>query len=175
MAPKSSVLFGVSDSRILLITGRSQVRVLEGPPSLAIHGGRSMIEGGCQCGKVRYAAGGQISDLSHCHCSMCRKVHGAAYVTWAAVQRNKFQWSEGDAGVKVYRSSETIDRYFCGNCGSQLMCIFKPERDLVYLTMGTVDGNPDCPPAYHQFVGSKAEIGTPAIIFGRSPESGNGP
>ena len=115
-----------------------------------------MIEGGCQCGKLRYAAAGQISDLSHCHCSMCRKVHGAAYATWAAVQRNKFQWSEGEAGVKVYRSSETIERYFCGNCGSQLMCIFKPEPDLVYLTMGTVDGNPDRPLAYHQFVGSKA-------------------
>ncbi len=115
-----------------------------------------MIEGGCQCGTLRYAAGGEVSDLSHCHCSMCRKLHGAAYATFAAVERNKFEWSAGKAVVKLYSSSDSMDRYFCGNCGSQLMCIFKPEPDLVYLTMGTVDGNPDCPQAYHQFVGSKA-------------------
>jgi hypothetical protein len=33
---------------------------------------------------------------------------------------------------------------------------YTPEPDLVYLTMGTVDGNPDYPPDYHQFVASKA-------------------
>ncbi len=115
-----------------------------------------MIKGGCQCGKVQYAADSEVSDLSHCHCSMCRKLHGAAYATFAAVERNKFQWSAGEAVVKAYSSSDTIDRYFCGNCGSQLLVIYKPEPDVAYLTMGTVDGNPDCPPAYHQFVGSKA-------------------
>jgi len=87
---------------------------------------------------------------------MCRKLHGAAYVTFAAVERNRFQWSAGEAVVKTYASSDSIDRHFCGNCGSHLMVVFKPEPDVVYLTMGTVDGNPDCPQAYHQFVASKA-------------------
>ncbi len=87
---------------------------------------------------------------------MCRKLHGAAYATFAAVERTKLQWSAGEAVVKAYSSSDTMDRYFCGNCGSQLLVIYKPEPDVAYLTMGTVDGNPDFPPAYHQFVGSKA-------------------
>jgi hypothetical protein len=87
---------------------------------------------------------------------MCRKLHGAAFVTFAAVERKTFEWSAGEAAVKVYSSSDTIDRCFCGNCGSQLMADYKPEPDVVYLTMGTVDGNPDCPPGYHQFVGSRA-------------------
>ena len=39
---------------------------------------------------------------------------------------------------------------------SQLAVFYTPEPDLVYLTMGTVDGNPECPPAYHQFAASKA-------------------
>ncbi len=56
-----------------------------GPTVIPVHGGRVMIEGGCQCGTLRYAADGEVSDLSHCHCSMCRKLHGAAYVTFAAV------------------------------------------------------------------------------------------
>lgn len=115
-----------------------------------------MIEGGCQCGTLRYQAGGGVSDLSHCHCSMCRKLHGAAFATFAAVERKKFEWTAGEAAVAVYASSESMDRYFCGRCGSQLMVFYKSEPEVVYLTLGTVDGNPDCPPGYHQFVGSKA-------------------
>jgi len=115
-----------------------------------------MIKGGCQCGKVTYEADGAISDLSHCHCSMCRKLHGAAFATFAGVARDGFRWSAGEDTLRTYASSEKIDRMFCKVCGSQLAVFFTPDPDLVYLTMGTVDGNPDCPPDYHQFTGSKA-------------------
>lgn len=115
-----------------------------------------MIKGGCQCGKVSYEADGAISDLSHCHCSMCRKLHGAAFATFAGVARDGFRWSAGEDTLRTYASSEKIDRMFCKVCGSQLAVFFTPDPDLVYLTMGTVDGNPDCPPDYHQFTGSKA-------------------
>ena len=115
-----------------------------------------MIKGSCQCGKVNYEADSAISDLSHCHCSMCRKLHGAAFATFAGVARDGFRWSEGDNVLRTYASSEKIDRVFCSNCGSQLVVFYKPEPDLMYLTMGTVDGDPDCPPAYHQFAASKA-------------------
>lgn len=115
-----------------------------------------MIKGGCQCGKVTYEADSTISDLSHCHCSMCRKLHGAAFATFASVAGESFRWSEGEDILRTYASSDKIDRKFCSNCGSQLVVFYKPEPDLVYLTMGTVDGNPECPPDYHQFAGSKA-------------------
>lgn len=115
-----------------------------------------MIEGGCQCGNVRYEADSDISDLSHCHCSMCRKLHGAAFATFARVARSSFRWSAGENVLRTYPSSETSDRFFCGNCGAQLLVDYKPEANVLYLTMGTVDGNPDCPPDYHQFAGSKA-------------------
>jgi hypothetical protein len=115
-----------------------------------------MVQGKCQCGEVRYQAAGEITDLSHCHCSMCRKLHGAAFVTFAGVSRESFEWTRGDAALQTYASSDAIDRFFCGNCGSQLGCTYKPEPDLIYLAMGTVDGNPASPPAYHQFAASKA-------------------
>ena len=115
-----------------------------------------MIKGKCQCGDVRYKADGEITDLSHCHCSMCRKLHGAAFVTFAGISRESFEWTEGEDTLKTFSSSAEIDRFFCGNCGSQLGCTSEPDPDLIYLSMGTVDGNPTSPPAYHQFVGSKA-------------------
>ena len=115
-----------------------------------------MINGGCQCGKVQYEADSAISDLCHCHCLMCRKLHGAAFGTFAGVKRDSFRWTAGEDDVKTYPSSETSDRLFCGNCGAQLLVDYKPEPEVLYLTMGTVDGNPECPPDYHQFAGSKA-------------------
>ena len=115
-----------------------------------------MIQGSCQCGCVQYAADSVISDLSHCHCSMCRKLHGAAFATFAGVERSSFRWSVGKDILRTYASSEKIDRIFCRNCGSQLVVFYKPEPEIAYLTMGTIDDNPDSPPAYHQFVSSKA-------------------
>ena len=115
-----------------------------------------MIEGGCLCGRVKYQASGEIIDMSHCHCSMCRKLHGAAFVTFAGVPRAGFSWKTGEDQLRTYASSDAIDRIFCSNCGSQLVAYYDPEPALLYLTMGTVDGNPDHPPDYHQFAGSRA-------------------
>jgi Glutathione-dependent formaldehyde-activating enzyme len=46
--------------------------------------------GGCLCGAVRYTVTGEIKDVSHCHCSMCRKAHGAAFATYASVSSQSF-------------------------------------------------------------------------------------
>ena len=116
-----------------------------------------MITGHCECLRVRYEIDGAVEDLSHCHCSQCRRLHGAAYATFAGVARDTFRYLAGNSDVKAYPSSNTSDRIFCGHCGSNILVDYKPEPESLYVCMGTVDGNPACPPAYHQFVGSKAE------------------
>jgi hypothetical protein len=115
-----------------------------------------MIKGQCECGRVQYEVAGEITDFSHCHCSQCRRLHGAAFASFGAVARDRFRYAAGGSDVRTYASSETIDRVFCGICGSNILADFKPEPEVLYITMGTIDGQPTCPPAYHQFVGSKA-------------------
>ena len=115
-----------------------------------------MLTGRCECGTVRFRSEGPIADLSHCHCSMCRRLHGAAFVTWAGVPKSGFSYQTGEDAVSLYASSDAIDRLFCSRCGSSFMCDFKAEPDRLYLAMGNLDGNPESPPAYHFFVGSKA-------------------
>ncbi len=44
-----------------------------------------MIHGSCLCKRVRFEIRGALGRSSHCHCSMCRKAHGAAFGTYAAV------------------------------------------------------------------------------------------
>ena len=115
-----------------------------------------MIKGKCECGNVQYEANCKITDFSHCHCSQCRRLHGAAFASFGGIRRDSFLYVTGETAVKIYASSEIIDRVFCGNCGSNILVDYKPEPDLLYIAMGTVDGEPECPPGYHQFVGSKA-------------------
>ena len=41
----------------------------------------SKLHGGCLCGLVRYEIAASLGTTEHCHCSMCRKAHGAAFST----------------------------------------------------------------------------------------------
>ena len=121
-----------------------------------------MINGNCECNAVRFEIDGAISDFSHCHCSQCRRLHGAAYATYAGVARSAFRYLSGGSVLKSYNSSADHERIFCGVCGSNIMVVLDDEPDEYYVAMGVVNGNPELPPGYHIYVASKApwhEIG----------------
>jgi hypothetical protein len=78
------------------------------------------IKGGCLCGRVRYEVSGPLSDSSHCHCSMCRRQHGAAFATYAQFNPGDFKWTSGADLVKVFETSADAGWCFCSECGSSL-------------------------------------------------------
>jgi hypothetical protein len=105
---------------------------------------------------VRFRVDGEINDYCHCHCSQCRRLHGAAFATFAGVSRADFQYLDPSPPVSTYASSESHDRLFCSVCGSNIMVVLSDEPDNYYLALSTIDGDPALPPAYHIFVGSRA-------------------
>ena len=115
-----------------------------------------MMKGHCECGRVQFEAGGEINDFSHCHCSQCRRLHGAAYATFAGIARDKFRVISGESDVSTYASSDTHQRHFCSNCGSNILVELTTEPDTLYVSMSMIDGDPPHPPGYHIFVASKA-------------------
>ena len=115
-----------------------------------------MLNGHCECGRVRFEVDGDIEDFSHCHCSQCRRLHGAAYATFAGVAREKFRYISGEDAIRAYASSADNDRIFCGNCGSNILVDTKREPEALYLAMSTLEGNPTRPEAYHAYTASKA-------------------
>jgi hypothetical protein len=115
-----------------------------------------MIHGHCECGKVSFEADGPIEDFSHCHCSQCRRMHGAAYATFAGVARKGFRFLSGEDALSTYFSSSTHERVFCSICGSNILVALTEEPDAIYLSMGAIEGNPARPEGYHIYVGSKA-------------------
>jgi hypothetical protein len=116
----------------------------------------AMIQGRCECAAIRYELTDDIIDLSHCHCSQCRRLQGAPYVSFAGVAEKQIHWKCGRDELKVYASSARNGRYFCPHCGAHIMVISRDEPGVVYLTMGCVEGDPKLPTGSHQFVGSKA-------------------
>jgi hypothetical protein len=52
---------------------------------------------------------------------MCRKAHGAGYVTWVGFESDHFTLKKGDHHLKWYDSSTGARRGFCGTCGSTML------------------------------------------------------
>ena len=115
-----------------------------------------MIRGGCLCGSVRYEIRGAAGKLVHCHCSMCRKAHGAAFGSYLVLNTRDFAITAGEGDIVAYDSSPGVQRTFCGRCGSTLQFRSARRPDSVELAAGTLDDDPGVKPAYHIFVGSKA-------------------
>lgn len=115
-----------------------------------------MIRGRCECRRIQFEVDGPINDFSHCHCSQCRRLHGAAFATFAGVAAKQFRYISGESEIKSYASSASSRRVFCGSCGSNILVAIEGEPDALYLSMSAVEGNPPLPPGYHIYVGSKA-------------------
>ncbi|MFZ8983123.1 MAG: GFA family protein [Steroidobacteraceae bacterium] len=113
------------------------------------------IHGRCLCGSVAFTIDAPLTDMVHCHCSMCRKAHGTQFVTWAAAPLAAFRWSGNTSLIDKVESDGHEARCFCRTCGSSLP-IERPSRELVEIPVGLLDEDPGSRPVMHIFVGSKA-------------------
>lgn len=101
------------------------------------------MNGSCLCGKVKFKIDGLLQNIANCHCSMCRKFHGAAFGTYGtAVSLN---WVSGEELIKIYKSSEKAERGFCSNCGSSIY--YKPANPNSpwEIALGVLDQEPNYP------------------------------
>jgi hypothetical protein len=74
-----------------------------------------MLEGQCFCGFVRYGTEGGPYNVTNCHCSICRRLSGAAFVTWFSVPVATFRFLTNEP--TTIRSSKHGRRTFCPRCG----------------------------------------------------------
>ena len=114
------------------------------------------VSGSCLCGAVRFEIRLPTQWVAHCHCSMCRRAHGAGYVTWVGVDADRFGILAGEAGLRRYGSSPSAVRSFCGTCGSPLL--FQSDRwaGEVHVTRASIAGPLDREPQAHAFFSDKA-------------------
>jgi len=109
------------------------------------------VHGGCFCGTVRFSANLPSKWCAHCHCSMCRKTHGAGYVTWAGFDESQVKVSTGEDKVSWFDSSEEAQRGFCSNCGSSMF--FRSQRwaGELHIALGCINDKIDRQPQANVF------------------------
>ena len=74
------------------------------------------LTGSCLCGGFKYIVKNPLKVLLNCHCGICRKVVGTAFVSCFLVPRDELVLLETST-ITSYKSSENCIRYFCKRCG----------------------------------------------------------
>ena len=119
------------------------------------------VSGRCACGAVAYRVVAAAKVLYHCHCSVCRRLHGTLFATYACVRREHLKVEAGAADLSTYHSEFARWR-FCRVCGGHLFAEHDHNPGMVWYTPATLDG--DLTPGHpsgsekHIFVGSKSPL-----------------
>ncbi|WP_080964270.1 GFA family protein [Pseudomonas sp. P97.38] len=98
-------------------------------------------QGSCLCSVVRYELITSPKAVTHCHCSQCRKGHGAAFASYGSVPRSALRILEGASSIKAFVSSKTAVREFCAHCGSNLFWSRTEGEfsDWISIALGSLD------------------------------------
>jgi len=115
------------------------------------------VGGACLCGEVQFEITLPTDFCAHCHCTMCRRSHGAGYVTWVGVPKPQLRIVCGRESLVAYQSSEHGQRSFCRRCGSNLIFESTDYPDQYHLPLGNLNGKIDRDPEIHVFFDDRAE------------------
>jgi hypothetical protein len=115
------------------------------------------VRGSCFCGAVEFAVTLPTLSCAHCHCTMCRRVHGAGYVTWIAVPYSQFQMVTGSDHLTVHHSSDHGRRSFCNVCGSSLFCESTHHPEHIDIVLANLHEKIDREPQAHYYFTDRAE------------------
>lgn len=118
------------------------------------------VPGSCFCGSITYEIDLPTLACGHCHCSMCRRPHGAGFVTWVIVPPDQFRITSGQEHLHTYESSVHGRRQFCAVCGSQMFCWHEGPDGIppkvIDVALASLHGDIDRLPQAHYFYDSRA-------------------
>lgn len=121
-----------------------------------MNGRDKMYSGKCLCGGVVIQVKGEISDIIHCHCSLCRKNSGTAYATNGFVNSEDFVIEKGKGLLSTFSFKPGRTRHFCKNCGSPVYSNNAQDKLRIRVRLGIFDSDLIERPMSHNFVDSKA-------------------
>jgi hypothetical protein len=130
-----------------------------------------MIRGSCLCGGVRFEYARAVTQVSMCHCSLCRKVSGAASNAVVIVPETDFRWLSGQELRRVFAKPSGWQTSFCETCGSPLPQTLRGAA-AYWVPAGLLDDDPGVGIGGHIYVGSKAPWDE---IAGTAPRFEGGP
>lgn len=110
------------------------------------------MDGGCECGRVRYRFEAAPIFVNCCHCRQCQKLSGSAFALNAMIERDRVSVTEGAETIEPARGGGAR----CAECGTMLWGTHRYFGDgILFLRVGTLDEGERIAPGAHFFVRSK--------------------
>jgi hypothetical protein len=116
-----------------------------------------LLQGQCFCGAVQYQAHAAAMWCAHCHCSICRQVHSAAFVTWFGVPHDACAVTVGQDSLQWFDSSPDARRGFCRHCGTPMFFHGQRWADEMHIARATLRQGEVPLPASHVYYDSHVD------------------
>ena len=98
------------------------------------------LEGGCQCGRVRYRVSTRPKALYACHCTECQRQSGSAFGLSMRVDRRDFAVTGRLKSFARRADSGNPSRgFFCPECGTRIYHRNDWSPESVSIKPGTLD------------------------------------
>lgn len=134
------------------------------------------VDGGCQCGKLRYRLNAPPVMFYLCHCSECQRHTSSAFGESLRIHASDLEIEGEMASVsRVADSGKTRIGHFCPHCGVRIVHGTLGGGELVNIKAGTLDDPSWLAPAGHIWTDSKQSfiaIGDDELDYPRQPDDG---
>ena len=111
----------------------------------------STATGHCLCGDLQFEATLPSKWVAHCHCTMCQRSGGSAFVTWVGLDEDNCKILDPQHRLQWYKSSDQGERGFCSRCGSTLFFRSGRWAGELHVTLANFLGPVDRAPQAHVF------------------------
>lgn len=116
-----------------------------------------MMEGGCNCGQVRYRIDAKPVVVAQCHCRNCQRQSGSAFSVNLMVKADGVT-TTGE--LTTYEDRDTysgnpVYRRFCGTCGSPIFSELSAGNGMIIVKVGTLDDPSQLTPAVSVWTSTK--------------------
>ncbi len=124
------------------------------------------MEGGCQCGNIRYRINASPHILYTCHCSDCQKQSSSAFGMSLIVDTAAVEFVNGDADLKFWDTRGGDGKLkrcaFCPDCGTRLYHGSEDDQQ-ISIKAGSLDDTSQLQPIAHIWLRSAQ----PWVVFER--------
>lgn len=99
------------------------------------------VEGGCQCGAVRYRITGNPLAVYNCHCRDCQRSSGGTHTMSMPIARERVELISGELMHydKAADSGRTVRMLGCTQCGTKIWNEPLASPQMLVLKPGTLD------------------------------------
>lgn len=117
------------------------------------------LHGSCNCGRITYEVAKPFAKQVACHCIDCQKHTQSAFSLVGLLPASAFRILTGELKkwTKTADSGNTIDCFFCPECGNRIYHTSAADPKKVRLKLGTLDDTRVIEPEVHIWTRSKQD------------------